>query len=109
MSESHQHTPTALDNSDKVCVLMWLLASTIYSLSLQDLIIDLCQRVSSLEKTLKEALETFKGGRSPLEDVVKQEGAKIINGINVLRIPSRDAYSYGLRLMDIIFSKEEMG
>ena len=57
----------------------------------------------------KEALETFKGGRSPLEDVVKQEGATIINGINILRIPSRDAYSYGLRLMDIIFSKEEMG
>ena len=32
----------------------------------------------------------------------------MVNGINTLRIPSRDAYSYGLQLMDIFFTKEEL-
>ena len=30
------------------------------------------------------------------------------NGVNVMRIPARDAYSYGLQLMDILFTKEEL-
>lgn len=31
------------------------------------------------------------------------------NGINVLRIPARDVYAYGLHLMDTYFSREELG
>lgn len=30
------------------------------------------------------------------------------NGVNVMRIPAWDAYSYGLQLMDILFTKEEL-
>ena len=33
----------------------------------------------------------------------------IINGINIMRLPSRDAYSLGLLLMDTLFTKEELG
>ena len=29
------------------------------------------------------------------------------NGVNIMRIPARDAYAYGLHLMDIHFCKEE--
>ena len=32
----------------------------------------------------------------------------LINGINVMCIPSRDAYSCALQLMDLLFMKEEM-
>jgi hypothetical protein len=31
-----------------------------------------------------------------------------VNGINLLRIPARDAYAYGLNLLDSLFSKEEL-
>lgn len=37
------------------------------------------------------------------------EEAVMINGINVMRLPSRDVYSYALNLMDLLFTKEEMG
>ena len=40
---------------------------------------------------------------------MKTEDQEYIHtGLNVTRIPSRDAYSYGLQLMDIPFSKEEL-
>ena len=32
---------------------------------------------------------------------------KKINGINVMMLPTRDAYSFGLQLMDLMFTKEE--
>ena len=31
-----------------------------------------------------------------------------VNGVNVMRIPSRDAYSFGLQLLNILFTKEEL-
>lgn len=31
-----------------------------------------------------------------------------MNGVNLLRIPSRDAYAYALALMDVLFTKEEL-
>lgn len=31
-----------------------------------------------------------------------------MNGVNLKQIPSRDAYSYGLALMDVLFEKEEL-
>ena len=32
----------------------------------------------------------------------------IIGGVDVLRIPTKDEYAYGLRLMEVLFSKKEM-
>ena len=31
-----------------------------------------------------------------------------VDGVNLLRIPARDAYAYGLALMDKLFTREEM-
>ena len=31
-----------------------------------------------------------------------------MNGINLLRVPARDAYAYALSLMDVLFTKEEL-
>ena len=45
-------------------------------------------------------------GSKPGPDV-KQKETKI-NGISVSRLPARDAYSHGLRLLDILFTKEEL-
>ena len=39
---------------------------------------------------------------------IPQNSSTHINGINVMRIPSRDAYSFGLQLMDVLFTKEEL-
>ena len=47
-------------------------------------------------------MEGSKPGPDPAD--VKQE----INGISVSRLPTRDAYSHGLRLLDILFTKEEL-
>ena len=30
-----------------------------------------------------------------------------VNGVNILRLSARDAYAYGLQLLDILFTKEE--
>ncbi len=39
----------------------------------------------------------------------KHEPDNCINGINVMRIPSRDAYAFALQLVDVLFPKEELG
>ena len=31
-----------------------------------------------------------------------------VNGVNLLHIPARDAYAYGLQLMDALFTKQEL-
>ena len=31
-----------------------------------------------------------------------------VNGINLLRLSARDAYAFGLQLLDILFTKEEL-
>ena len=31
-----------------------------------------------------------------------------MNGINILRLSARDAYAFGLQLLDILFTKEEL-
>ena len=44
-------------------------------------------------------------------DEVKKEEAgsdALINGINVLRLPARDAYAFALQLLDVLFTKEEL-
>jgi len=60
---------------------------------------------------MKEMMEMLSKERWCAEDtpLVKTEtGEQILNGVNLLRLPSRDAYSYGLQLMDILFTKEEL-
>lgn len=32
----------------------------------------------------------------------------MINGVDVIRIPAKDEYSYGLRLMEVFFTKKEI-
>lgn len=61
-----------------------------------------------MEKSMIEILSVTKN----LSDVtptskVKKE-IEVVNGVDILKIPSRDAYSYALQLMDILFSKEEL-
>ena len=59
----------------------------------------------SLEKVVLESMH-----RS--EDEVKKEeagsGDALINGINVLRLPARDKYAFGLQLLDVLFTKEKL-
>lgn len=38
----------------------------------------------------------------------KDPDVQIVNGTNVFKIPFKDPYCYGLQLMDIIFSKQEL-
>ena len=54
-----------------------------------------------------KAFENFKN--TPCEVSVKQEAAEdtIINGINVMCLPARDAYAFGLQLLDSLFSTKE--
>lgn len=42
--------------------------------------------------------------------IVKEEGesSPTENGIHIMHLPSRDAYSFGLQLLDIMFTKEEL-
>ena len=76
--------------------------------------IDLVRRMEMMEKTMDKMLgkmtqmmELVKNGTAELP--VKQEASEErINGVNVMRIPSRDAYAFGLQLMDILFTKEEL-
>ena len=70
--------------------------------------INLAKKVEKMERGVVQILnELKKMGSSGSPSEVKSE-SEIINGINVLRIPSRDAYSYGLHLMEVLFTKEEM-
>jgi hypothetical protein len=31
-----------------------------------------------------------------------------VNGVNLLRLPARDAYSYALSLVDVLYKKEDL-
>ena len=41
--------------------------------------------------------------------VKKEDQENVVGGVNVMRLPSRDAYSFALQLLDILFTKEEQG
>ncbi len=43
------------------------------------------------------------------ESDINGSDASMINGMNITRLPTRDAYSYGLQLIDLLFTKEELG
>lgn len=60
-----------------------------------------------MEGTLEKIVELIKS-RPPAGNVsVKEEGngSLVVEGVHVMRLPSRDAYSFGLQLLDIFFTK----
>lgn len=69
----------------------------------QDLIIGLTKRIEKIEKGIAQILVKLENVPSNEED-----SSELVNGVNVFRIPSRVAYSYGLQLMDLFFTKGEM-
>ena len=71
------------------------------------------QKVCKLEEGMKwmaKEIKAIKAMKSDNTSTVKEELIEAHNGkqINVNRIPAKDAYQYGLRLLDVLFSKEEM-
>lgn len=66
----------------------------------------MASRIEHIEKMLEKlSKRKEKGGREP--STIKDEN-NIINGVDVTRIPAKDEYAYGLRLMDILFTKTEL-
>lgn len=64
-----------------------------------------------MENTMKQMLALMKEKSEVHGQVcVKEEGESSTteNGINVMRIPSQDAYAFGLQLIDILFTKSEL-
>ena len=64
--------------------------------------------MEKMEHTLAKLVTIMVPGNSGC--AVKSESADevVVNGIHILRLPSRDAYSYALQLMDVFFTKEEL-
>ena len=94
-----------------VYILMYIkLISPPYFLCTQDLLVNIAQRVERIEKMVEKLghrLKEKSGGNSRHSSKEDDQGV-IINGIDVLRIPAKDEYAYGLRLMEVLFTKEEM-
>ena len=71
-------------------------------------------KIDKLEQRVKEMMEMMKMLQDDREHssktIIKEEEILSFNGkpVNVNRIPASDEYKYGLRLMDVLFSKEEM-
>ena len=88
---------------------MYMLLRSILVLVEQDLLLDLTKRMDRLEKIMQKISEKMDATAdgSPAA-AVQEPQADVVNGINITRIPSWDAYSYGLQLMDILFTKEEL-
>lgn len=80
----------------------------------KDLLLDLAKKVEGMEKMLQKLYACMKASEA-CKVTVKQEGSSsseegdfVVNGINLLRIPARDAYAYALNLLDSLFTKEEL-
>jgi len=91
----------------------------------QELLVRIEKRLDRIEKRQDVIMNLLKT-RTPLKPgrifasaeqadvgVVKVEGDEdeddfTVSGTNLLRLPARDAYSYALSLVDIIFTKEEL-
>jgi len=67
------------------------------------------RKVCKLEDGMKYLAKEVKAMKSS-KSAVKEELVESHSGkkINVNRIPAKDEYQYGLRLLDVLFSKEEM-
>ena len=75
----------------------------------------LATRMDNMETALKTMSSNFE---IMSNQILKSQGSDIqvqdltkdneIDGINVMTVPSRDAYSFGLQLMDMMFTKDEL-
>lgn len=74
----------------------------------------MAKKVDRIDRTLSSLFELVKKSSiNHASEAVKVEstegsGDTIINGVNIMRLPSRDAYSFALQLLDMLFSKEEL-
>jgi len=69
------------------------------------------QKFGKMEEAMKWMVKEMKTLKSANTSVaVKEELIESHSGkkINVNRIPAKDEYQYGLRLLDVLFSKEEL-
>lgn len=60
--------------------------------------------MEKLENAIGKMMELMKAipEEGQFDENVKEEAAdRVVNVVNVMRIPSRDTYSYGLHLMDM--------
>ena len=69
-------------------------------------------KIDKLEQRVKEMMEMMilQDDREHSSKTIIKEEILSFNGkpVNVNRIPASDEYKCGLRLMDVLFSKEEM-
>jgi len=71
------------------------------------------EKISKMEETMKWMVKEMKALKSacgsanvtPKEEVVESYNGK---KINVNRIPAKNEYQYGLRLLDVLFSKQQL-
>ena len=80
---------------------------------MQDLTVNVAKRLDQIERAVEKMMRVLKSdAKRPNEAEpvrVKAEDEECLhNGVNLLRILTRDAYSDGLQLMDVLFTKEEL-
>ena len=47
--------------------------------------------------------------KQPSAAATEEQQEYFINGRNVMNIPATNGYSFGLKLLDIVFTREELG
>ena len=67
--------------------------------------------VKGIKSQIEEIAKILKSGNSSATSEVAPavDPKYIINDINVLEMNTRDCYQYGLDLMSMLFTREEMG
>ena len=61
----------------------------------------------SIKKSIEEVLRLIRGGQQQhSQSTVPSED--IVNGIDVINMPTRDVYSFALELLDMFFTPEEL-
>ena len=67
------------------------------------------RKVDRCEKMLKHLIETLRGGNIPTSNA-EEDDCIFINGKNVMRLSAPGgAYQFGFQLLDMLFTKEELG
>ena len=69
------------------------------------------RKVDRCEKMLQYLIDTINVGGDGASFIASAEPVKsefIINGKNVMRIPATGAYNFGLKLMYVFFTKDEL-
>ena len=84
---------------------------------LQELLVNLATKIelehkmTQIDEKLNDILKTISTVTTKTEQCDQQETMTEdkVNGVLISRIPARDAYAFGLRLLDVLFTKEELG